>query len=93
MRIDDITIGHALPKLPVPITVSLVAGGAIATRDYFPGHHDLDEGTRLVAQIVGVAPGAVAIGQRVKVEFATFETSDGGDITLPQFRPLAAVQA
>ena len=36
------TIGHALPKLPVPITVSLVAGGAIATRDYFPGHHDLD---------------------------------------------------
>ena len=32
MRIDDITIGHALPKLPVPITVSLVAGGAIATR-------------------------------------------------------------
>jgi hypothetical protein len=43
--------------------------------------------------MVGVAPGAVAIGQRVKVEFATFETSDGGDITLPQFRPLAAVQA
>jgi acyl dehydratase len=26
----------------VPITVPLVAGGAIATRDYFPGHHDLE---------------------------------------------------
>ena len=50
---------------------------------------ELDEGTRLVAQLVGVDPGAVAIGQRVKVEFATFETSDGGDIALPQFRPLA----
>ncbi len=54
---------------------------------------DLDEGTRLVAQLVGVAPGEVAIGQRVKVEFATFETSDGGDIALPQFRPLAGAQA
>jgi uncharacterized OB-fold protein len=50
---------------------------------------ELDEGTRLVAQLVGVDPGAVAIGQRVKVEFATFDTSDGGDIALPQFRPLA----
>jgi hypothetical protein len=49
---------------------------------------ELDEGTRLVAQLVGVAPGAVAIGQRVKVEFASF--NDGGDIALPQFRPLAA---
>ena len=47
---------------------------------------DLDEGTRLVAQLVGAAPGAPAIGQRVKVEFATFETADGGDIALPQFR-------
>ncbi|HRD86512.1 MAG TPA: bifunctional MaoC family dehydratase N-terminal/OB-fold nucleic acid binding domain-containing protein [Rubrivivax sp.] len=54
---------------------------------------DLDEGTRLVAQLVGVAPGEVAIGQRVKVEFATFETSDGGDIALPQFRPLAGAPA
>lgn len=49
---------------------------------------ELDEGTRLVAQLVGVDPGRVAIGQRVRVEFATFETADGGDIVLPQFRPL-----
>jgi hypothetical protein len=40
--LDDITVGQALPKLPIPITVPLIAGGAIATRDYFPGHHDLD---------------------------------------------------
>ena len=31
-------------------------------------------------------PGDIAIGQRVKVEFATFETGEGGDIALPQFR-------
>jgi uncharacterized protein len=50
----------------------------------------LDEGTRLVAQLVGSAPGSIAIGQRVKVEFARFETADGGDIVLPQFRVLQA---
>lgn len=49
---------------------------------------ELDEGTRLVAQLVGVAPRAVRIGDRVQVEFHTFETSDGGDIALPQFRPV-----
>ena len=42
MRLDELTVGQALPKLAIPITVPLVAGGAIATRDYFPGHHDLD---------------------------------------------------
>jgi len=38
----DIHLGDALPELSIPITVVLIAGGAIATRDYFPGHHDLD---------------------------------------------------
>jgi hypothetical protein len=42
MRFDDIATGQALPALAGPITVPLIAGGAIATRDYFPGHHDLD---------------------------------------------------
>lgn len=41
-RFDDVQQGEALPPLAIPITVPLVAGGAIATRDYFPGHHDLD---------------------------------------------------
>ena len=50
----------------------------------------LDEGTRLVAQLVGVAPADIAIGQRVKVEFATFETGEGVSTALPQFRPVAA---
>lgn len=41
-RFDDVQPGEALPALAVPITVTLIAGGAIATRDYFPGHHDVD---------------------------------------------------
>ncbi|MEC5214594.1 acyl dehydratase [Polaromonas sp. CG_9.5] len=41
-KFDDIAVGTALPALSVPVTVALINGGAIATRDYFPGHHDLD---------------------------------------------------
>ncbi|MCY1259401.1 hypothetical protein D9M68_157760 [compost metagenome] len=36
----DVSLGEQLPELVVPITVTLINGGAIATRDYFPGHHD-----------------------------------------------------
>jgi acyl dehydratase len=42
MRIEALSPGLALPALAIPITVPLIAGGAIATRDYFPGHHDLE---------------------------------------------------
>ena len=41
-RFDDVSPGETLPELAIPITVALVTGGAIATRDYFPGHHDLN---------------------------------------------------
>ena len=41
-RFDEVQTGDALPPLSVPVTVALVAGGAIATRDYFPGHHDAE---------------------------------------------------
>jgi acyl dehydratase len=39
---DTVQVGDELPPLAVPITVPLIVGGAIATRDYFPGHHDLE---------------------------------------------------
>ena len=39
---DAVRVGDELPPLAVPITVPLIVGGAIATRDYFPGHHDLE---------------------------------------------------
>lgn len=52
---------------------------------------ELEEGTRLVAQLVGVKPGDVRIGQAVQVEFNRFEVGapDGDDdVLLPQFRPV-----
>ncbi len=39
---DSVSVGDELPPLAIPITVQLITGGAIATRDYFPGHHDLE---------------------------------------------------
>ncbi len=42
LQFDDIRVGDTLPPLAIPITVTLITGGAIATRDYFPGHIDLE---------------------------------------------------
>lgn len=44
---SEVALGEALPKLEIPVTVSLITGGAIATRDYFPGHHDKDAAQEL----------------------------------------------
>ncbi|MFN8628586.1 MAG: Zn-ribbon domain-containing OB-fold protein [Candidatus Binatia bacterium] len=44
---------------------------------------ELEEGTRLVAGMAGVEPGAVSIGMRVRVEFVAVEE----DLILPRFRP------
>ena len=46
-RFDDVRPGEALPELAIPITVLLINSGAIATRDYFPGHHDKDAAQQL----------------------------------------------
>ena len=36
----DIKVGLTLPELDLPITSTLVAGGALASRDFTPVHHD-----------------------------------------------------
>jgi hypothetical protein len=36
----DVAVGDALPALPIEITVSGIVGGAIASRDFTPVHHD-----------------------------------------------------
>ncbi len=46
-RFDDVRPGEALPELAIPITTTLIAAGAIATRDYFPGHHDMEAAQQL----------------------------------------------
>jgi len=40
LRFENVKVGDALPELPIPITVTLVVGGALASRDYTPVHHD-----------------------------------------------------
>ena len=36
----SVTVGEALPTLEIDVTATLVAAGAIATRDFMPVHHD-----------------------------------------------------
>jgi acyl dehydratase len=37
-----IAVGDVLPALEIPMTATLIAAGAIATRDFMPVHHDRD---------------------------------------------------
>jgi uncharacterized OB-fold protein/acyl dehydratase len=55
---------------------------------------ELDEGTRMVSNVIGVAPDQVSIGMRVEVEWADTHpalvegaTDSRGPQTLPMFRP------
>lgn len=50
VRFDAVAVGDALPELAIPITVTLVVGGALASRDYTPVHHD-----KAAAQAQGMA--------------------------------------
>ncbi len=38
----EVAAGDELPLCPVPVTTTLVAGGALMTRDWFDAHHDRD---------------------------------------------------
>ena len=38
----EVAVGDALPALDIPITATLIIGGAIASRDYQDVHHDRD---------------------------------------------------
>lgn len=65
------TVNHH-PKVPAfdyPLAVGLI---------------ELEEGTRLIANIVGIEPDAIEVGQAVQVEFTDFDD----ELTLPQFRPV-----
>jgi uncharacterized OB-fold protein len=38
----DVEVGEPLPLDAIPLTTTLIVGGALMTRDYFDGHHDRD---------------------------------------------------
>jgi uncharacterized protein len=43
---SDVQVGDQLPIDPIPLTTTLIVGGALMTRDYFDGHHDRDMALR-----------------------------------------------
>ena len=40
VRLAEVSVGQVLPELAIPITTSLIVGGALASRDFTPVHHD-----------------------------------------------------
>ena len=42
VRFAEVAVGDHLPTLEVPVTATLIAAGAIATRAFRPVHHDRD---------------------------------------------------
>ncbi len=40
ISIQDLAVGQELPELDLPITAAMVVGGALASRDYTPVHHE-----------------------------------------------------
>ena len=63
-----------VPSFDYPLAVGLI---------------ELEEGTRLVANIVGLDTAAITVGMAVEVEWADFDP----DLTLPQFRPATPATA
>ncbi len=61
VSIGELEVGHALPDLDLPITAAMVVGGALASRDYTPVHHEK----------------AVAVGQGLPDIFMNILTTQG----------------
>lgn len=40
VKLSEVKVGDKLPDLDVPLTTAIIVGGAIASRDYTPVHHD-----------------------------------------------------
>ena len=47
---------------------------------------ELEEGVRMVSDIIGIEPGEIRVGMPVECEFVRFDD----ELTLPQFRPVTA---
>jgi len=40
LALADVSVGTALPELPVPISTTMIVAGALASRDFTARHHD-----------------------------------------------------
>jgi acyl dehydratase len=40
LNFQDVSVGDELPGLDVPLTSAIIVGGALASRDFTPVHHD-----------------------------------------------------
>ncbi|KAA1193278.1 acyl dehydratase [Pseudohalioglobus sediminis] len=49
LHVADVSVGDKLPSLDIDVTSGLIVGGALATRDFEPVHHD-----KSVAQAAGL---------------------------------------
>jgi acyl dehydratase len=49
LAVGDVSVGTALPELPIAITTTTIVAGALASRDFTPRHHD-----RAAAQAAGM---------------------------------------
>ena len=54
---------------------------------YVLAYVELDEGPRVLTNIVGCDPAEVRIGQPVVADYATTERDDGEAFAVPRFRP------
>jgi len=54
---------------------------------YVMAYVELDEGPRVLTNIVGAEPGDLRIGQDVVADFASDPRDDGEAIAVPRFRP------
>ena len=50
LRLGDVKVGDAIPDLDVDLTAAIIVGGALASRDFTPVHHD-----RGAAQAAGMS--------------------------------------
>ena len=40
LALKDVSVGTALPELPIPVTTTMIVAGALASRDFTALHHD-----------------------------------------------------
>ena len=63
LQIRDIQVGDRLPEQDIELTTSLIVGGALASRDFTPVHHDKAAAQATGSDVAGVqlAEGQVAL--------------------------------